>query len=97
VRPLPGMSIIGENIRTIRKNLGLTQDAMADKLGIKRSLLGAYEEGRATPKLDVLNVYSDLSGIGIAELVNRLAQTEAARDRKPQRGRPRKRHPLKEE
>lgn len=40
---------INENIRFLRKQLGLTQDQFAQQLDIKRSLVGAYEEGRAEP------------------------------------------------
>ena len=38
---------LNENIRVLRKKLSLTQDQFAQQLGIKRSLIGAYEEGRA--------------------------------------------------
>lgn len=32
----------------------LTQQQLADKIGVKRHSIGAYEEGRATPPLPVL-------------------------------------------
>lgn len=43
------MSLVSENIRYLRKLNGLTQEQFARRLGIKRSLVGAYEEGRANP------------------------------------------------
>lgn len=43
------MSIISENIKYLRKLNGLTQDQFARRIGIKRSLVGAYEEARANP------------------------------------------------
>lgn len=47
-------SKISENIRALRKTLGMTQDQFARELNIKRSLVGAYEEGRAEPRIDLL-------------------------------------------
>jgi DNA-binding XRE family transcriptional regulator len=43
--------MINTNIKHLRKLLGYTQAQLAEKLDIKRSLIGAYEEGRAEPKL----------------------------------------------
>jgi transcriptional regulator with XRE-family HTH domain len=45
---------LNDQIRAIRKNLGMTQDQFAQELGIKRSLVGAYEEGRAEPRLELI-------------------------------------------
>lgn len=59
-----------KNLRHLRKNvLGWTQQQMADKLGIKRSLLGAYEEGRADPKMSVLHTASQIFNISIDDLI----------------------------
>ncbi|WP_077920999.1 helix-turn-helix transcriptional regulator [Spirosoma sp. 209] len=43
------MTLVSENIRYLRKLNGLTQEQFSRKINIKRSLLGAYEEGRANP------------------------------------------------
>ena len=48
------MSYAGKNLRYLRKLRGWTQEEFANKLKIKRSLIGAYEEERAEPRLDVL-------------------------------------------
>ena len=58
-----------ENIRFLRKQKGLTQGQLADKLGIKRSLIGAYEEGRAVPKLLVIQQISLLFELSIDQLL----------------------------
>jgi len=51
------MTMVSENIRFLRKKHGWTQEQFAEKIGIKRSLLGAYEEGRADPRLNnLLNI-----------------------------------------
>jgi ribosome-binding protein aMBF1 (putative translation factor) len=39
-------SYAGKNLKHLRKMKGMTQEEFANKLQIKRSLLGAYEEER---------------------------------------------------
>ncbi len=48
------MSNIGRNIRKIRTTKGLSQAAFAELFGLTRASVGAYEEGRAEPKLDAI-------------------------------------------
>ena len=45
------MNIANQNLKYLRKLRGWTQQEFADKLRIKRSLVGAYEEERADPTL----------------------------------------------
>ena len=45
---------VNENIRFLRKKKGWTQEKFSKKIGIKRSLVGAYEEGRSDPRLNNL-------------------------------------------
>ena len=61
--------MINTNLKFWRRELGLTQAQMAEKLGIKRSLVGAYEEGRAEPKLATLVNMARLFGISLDALV----------------------------
>ena len=48
------MSFAGSNFKYLRKLRNWTQEEFARKLKIKRSLIGAYEEERAEPRLDVM-------------------------------------------
>ena len=48
------MSTVSENLKFLRKEAGYTQQTFADALKIKRSLVGAYEEGRADPPISNL-------------------------------------------
>ena len=57
------MSLVSQNIKQLRKRLGLTQEQFAEKIGTNRSLLGAYEEGRADPRLNnLLNMAKEFGG-----------------------------------
>lgn len=62
---------LNENIRVLRKKLSLTQDQFAQRLGIKRSLVGAYEEGRAEPKLELLQKMAEVFCISVDELIGK--------------------------
>lgn len=41
-------------LRQAREQAGLTQQALADKLGVTKSAIGNYENGVSSPKWDVL-------------------------------------------
>lgn len=62
-------NLIGKNIKALRKQAGLTQDALAEKMGIKRSLIGAYEEGRAEPRINNLTKLSEVFSLPIDALI----------------------------
>lgn len=61
---------IGRNIKFLRKQKDLTQQQLADQLGIKRSLIGAYEEGRAQPRYDTLRNLSDFFEMSLENLIS---------------------------
>ena len=63
------MSIAGLNLKYLRKLRGWTQEEFANKLNIKRSLIGAYEEERADPRLEVLEIISDMFKLSLDELL----------------------------
>jgi len=63
------MSQAGQNLKYLRKLRGWTQEEFAHKLGIKRSLIGAYEEERADPRIDILEVISEIFKLTLDELL----------------------------
>ena len=63
------MSIVSNNIKYLRRARGLTQEQFARKLGIKRSLLGAYEEGRANPNYENLMNMANFFGQSVDALM----------------------------
>ena len=48
------MRDIGKNIKTLRQDRGMTQDAMGDALFVTRQTVSNYENGRSRPDLDML-------------------------------------------
>ncbi|MGX5817809.1 XRE family transcriptional regulator [Chitinophaga lutea] len=65
------MSTVCRNLKFLRKQKGWTQQEFADRLNIKRSLLGAYEEERAEPRTEVLEQVSDMFRVSIDDLLRR--------------------------
>lgn len=65
------MSVAGKNLKYLRKMRGWTQEEFAAKLGVKRSLIGAYEEERADPRLEVLEIVADIFKLTLDDLLLR--------------------------
>jgi transcriptional regulator with XRE-family HTH domain len=63
--------MINEKIRLLRKQKNWTQEQFAQQLNIKRSLVGAYEEGRAEPRVELLQKMAEVFGITVDELIGR--------------------------
>ena len=62
---------IAENLKYLRKISGWTQEQFANEVGIKRSLVGAYEEGRAEPRLQTLSRIAEVLGVSTDGLINK--------------------------
>jgi transcriptional regulator with XRE-family HTH domain len=63
------MSKAGLNLKYLRKLRGWTQEEFAQKLNIKRSLIGAYEEERADPRIEVLEMVANMFKLSLDELL----------------------------
>ena len=73
------MSTVNQNMKYLRKLRGWTQEEFAQKIGIKRSLLGAYEEERAEPNYEVLETVSDIFKVTIDDLLRKdLSETKGS-------------------
>ncbi len=64
------MSYLNQNIKYLRKIKGYTQADLAERIGIKRSLIGAYEEERAEPKIETIQKLSYLFDLNLDQLIN---------------------------
>ena len=62
---------VNENIRYLRKKNGWTQEKFSKKIGIKRSLVGAYEEGRSDPRLNNLLKICDVFQISLDNILKK--------------------------
>ena len=65
------MAVSNQNLKYLRTRRGWTQEEFANKLRIKRSLLGAYEEERAEPRIDVLEVVCDIFKLTLDDILRK--------------------------
>lgn len=65
------MSKFASNLAHLRKLKKFSQEQMADELGIKKSRLGAYEESRSEPPIDLLIRISNYFSLPIDILVKK--------------------------
>lgn len=61
-------TIIGENIKSYRERLQLTQNEVANCLGVSRELISYYEAGKREIDLKKLEVLADLFGVELLNL-----------------------------
>lgn len=65
-----------QRVRMLRDRAGLTQEAMAEKLGITNRAVGAWESGRARPRLAKMQELADLFGVTVSELMGEAEQLQ---------------------
>ena len=70
------MKQFGEKLRGHRKNLGLTQEAVAEKIGVSAQAVSKWEAGECLPDCFNLKALGDTYGISLDILL----ETEAAGD-----------------
>lgn len=58
-------SEIAERLKGLRKTRKLTQEQVAERVGIKRSTISNYEIGRRTPNLHDLKRLAEYYGVGL--------------------------------
>lgn len=65
------MSLINKNLKFLRLKHEFTQKQFAEKLGLKQSVIGAYEEERATPPLPCMLEVSNLFKVSMDVLTKK--------------------------
>ncbi len=60
---------IGEKIQQLRKKEGLSQEALAERLGLSRQAVSKWESGTAIPSIDNLVELSKIFGVTVGELL----------------------------
>ena len=60
---------LGQNIQTARRAKGLSQEALAERIGVSRQALGKWEKDTALPGLDNLQVLAAELGTGVDALL----------------------------
>ena len=56
---------IGKKLQQLRKGRRLTQQQLADKMGVTRATVSNYEVGRRAPHLSELQRFAEFYGVGL--------------------------------
>lgn len=62
--------MIGENIQFLRKKRNLTQEALAEQLGVSRQTVAKWEAGESAPDLDAAARLSRAFDISLDDLIS---------------------------
>lgn len=60
---------LGVNVRRLRKERGLSQEALADEVGLAPTYIGQIERGLRNPTLDVVERFAEVLGTDAFELL----------------------------
>ncbi len=60
---------LGNRLQRLRQRQGLSQDALAEKLGVSRQAVSKWERDEAVPEVEKLLRLSELYGVSLDELV----------------------------
>ena len=68
--------MLGDNIKALRKNKGLTQEELAIKLNVVRQTVSKWEKGFSVPDADMLQKISDILEVDVKQLLGANIETE---------------------
>ena len=60
-----------EKLKQLRKNKGITQQALANAIGEKRSIIANYESNNSTPGFEILNKLSNYFNVPVGYLTGK--------------------------
>lgn len=69
---------IKENLRDLRRLAGLTQEQVAQQVGLTRQAISSYESGRTQPDLDTLEALAKVYGAEITDVLYGTGQRQKA-------------------
>lgn len=61
---------VKENIKRLRLQAGLTQEQLADKIGVARSTVTQWESGWSRPRMGVAEKLAQVFGVRVSEIVD---------------------------
>ena len=68
--------ILSEKIGALRREKGLSQEALAERCGVSRQAIGKWENNISTPSIDKLVLLADVFDVSLDELVGRKFKDE---------------------
>ena len=78
--------MIGENIQCLRKRKSITQEALAEMVGVSRQTIAKWESGESAPDLEMSGKLSQALDVSLDDLAN-APLYEMPKDTAPVKGR----------
>jgi len=66
--------MIGKNLQKLRKQRSLTQEALAEKVGVARQTIAKWENEESTPDLEMSGRLAEVLEVSLDDLVNAPAE-----------------------
>lgn len=67
--------LIGERIKQVRKEAGMTQQQLAQRLGIPYQSIGQWERGIRKPKIETIQAIADAIGVSLDYLLGNVSDS----------------------
>lgn len=61
--------VVASRVRKARRSAGMSQEDLADKVGVSRVYIGYVEQGRNVPTLEVLSKIAKVLKVRLSEIV----------------------------
>ena len=68
--------MFSHNLQKLRSEKNISQEQLADKIGVSRQSISAWESGKSSPELDKLIALSELFEISLDELTGEISTTK---------------------
>lgn len=65
--------MFNQNLQKLRAEKNISQEQLADKIGVSRQSVSAWESGKSSPELDKLIALSELFEISLDELTGEIS------------------------
>ena len=75
------MTAIHQQLKLLRQAKGLTQEAVAQKVGVTRQAISSYESGRTQPDLDMLRRFAEVYDVALEDILYGKNPSQARRRR----------------
>lgn len=72
--------MFADELMKLRKENNLTQQQLADKLGLSRSTIGMYEKGQREPNFETLELIADFFNVRMERLIGKTTSNSSDED-----------------
>lgn len=72
--------MFGENLKTLRKNKGITQEELAARLNVVRQTISKWEKGQSVPDAEMLVKLAEIFEVPVSQLLGSRIESDAQPD-----------------